>query len=146
MKIKAYSESIFTINTSLDKFDKNIILKKSSFKYSLGKYEDEDKLDTINIEYCPYTISKLKYLYHIKKIGAGMVYEHLGYAKLTLSQHLILLFTNRLIPWVLNLENMLKIVTLIALFTSSLIGYKQIELSKSQTPIIIKYEYKNLNK
>lgn len=139
MKIKATSNSIFTINSSLKEvsFTENIILKKPTkwlypfYRYSLGKFETEndDRIDEVTLEYKPSTIHKLKYLYHIKRVGGGLKFTHMGYAKLNFWQHLVVMFSNRLLPWISKFNNLLKIITIITAVATFIIGYKQIELS-----------------
>ncbi len=147
MKIKATSNSIFTINSSLKEvsFTEDIILKKPSkwlylfYRYSLGKFgnENDDKIDEITLEYKPSTIHKLKYLYHIKRVGGGLKFTHMGYAKLSFLQHLCVMFSNRLLPWISKFNNLLKMITIITAIATSIIGYKQIELSNKVQKIEI---------
>jgi len=147
MKIKSTSNSIFTINSSLKEvsFTENIILKKPTkwlypfYGYSLGKFETEndDKIDEITLEYKPSTIHKLKYLYHIKRVGGGLKFTHMGYAKLNFWQHFVVMFSNRLLPWLSKFNNLLKIITIITAISTSIIGYKQIELSNKVQKIEI---------
>ena len=139
MKIKATSNSIFTINSSLKEvsFTENIILKKPTkwlypfYRYSLGKFETEndDRIDEITLEYKPSTIHKLKYLYHVKRIGGGLKFTHMGYTKLNFWQHFLVMFSNRLLPCISKFNNLLKIITITTAIATSIIGYKQIELS-----------------
>lgn len=147
MKIKATSNSIFTINSSLKEisFTENIILKKPTkwlypfYRYSLGKFETEndDKIDEITLEYKPSTIHRLKYLYHIKRIGGGLKFTHMGYTKLNFWQHLCVMFSNRLLPWISKFKNIMKMLTIITAITTCYIGYKQIELSNKVQKIEI---------
>jgi len=147
MKIKATSNSIFTINSSLKEvsFTENIILKKPTkwlypfYRYSLGKFETEndDKIDEITLEYKPSTIHKLKYLYHIKRVGGGLKFTHMGYTKLNFWQHLCVMLSNRLLPWISKFNNLLKIITITTAIATSIIGYKQIELSNKVQKIEI---------
>jgi len=147
MKIKATSNSIFTINSSLKEvsFTENIILKKPAkwlypfYRYSLGKFETEndDKIDEITLEYKPSTIHRLKYLYHIKRIGGGLKFTHMGYTKLNFWQHIFVMISNRLLPWISKFKNIMKILTIITAITTCYIGYKQIELSNKVQKIEI---------
>lgn len=147
MKIKATSNFIFTINSSLKEvsFTENIILKKPTkwlypfYRYSLGKFETEndDRIDEITLEYKPSTIHKLKYLYHVKRIGGGLKFTHMGYTKLIFWQHFLVMFSNRLLPWLSKFNNLLKIITITTAIATSIIGYKQIELSNKVQKIEI---------
>lgn len=147
MKIKSTSNSIFTINSSLKEvsFTENIILKKPTkwlypfYRYSLGKFETEndDKIDEITLEYKTSTIHILKYLYHIKRIGGGLKFTHMGYAKLNFWQHIFVMLSNRLLPWLSKFNNLLKIITITMAIATSIIGYKQIELSNKVQKIEI---------
>lgn len=147
MKIKATSNSIFTINSSLKEvsFTENIILKKPTkwlcpfYRYSLGKFESEndDRIYEITLEYKPSTIHKLKYLYHVKRIGGGLKFTHMGYTKLNFWQHFVVMFSNRLLPWLSKFNNLLKIITITTAIATSIIGYKQIELSNKVQKIEI---------
>lgn len=147
MKIKATSNSIFTINSSLKEvsFTENIILKKPTkwlypfYRYSLGKFETEndDRIDEITLEYKPSTIHKLKYLYHIKRVGGGLKFTHMGYSKLNFWQHFVVMLSNRLLPWLSKFNNLLKIITITTAIATSMIGYKQIELSNKVQKIEI---------
>lgn len=139
MKIKATSDLIFTFNISLKdegKFSKNIILLKNNklypfCRYSLAKFEDENdiKIDEIILEYKPSTIQKLKYLYHVKRIGGGLKFIHMGYAKLNFWQHINIEYSNQLLPWLSKINNLIKIITIITAIVTCIIGYKQIEIS-----------------
>jgi hypothetical protein len=109
------------------------------YRYSLGKFETEndDRIDEITLEYKPSTIHKLKYLYHIKRIGGGLKFTHMGYAKLNFWQHFVVMFSNRLLPWLSKFNNLLKIITITTAIATSIIGYKQIELSNKVQKIEI---------
>ncbi len=132
MKVKSTSEAIFTLNKSLKEFSflENLILKRPNLfsKYSLGKFENEDNnsFDEIVMVYKPSTINNLKYLYHVRRIGAGLKFYHMGYVKLNFYQH----FQIRLLDsflWFSKIDNLIKLLTMITAITTCLIGYRQIE-------------------
>jgi hypothetical protein len=90
-----------------------------------------------DLEYKPSTIHKLKYLYHIKRVGGGLKFTHMGYIKLNFWQHFVVMFSNRLLPWLSKFNNLLKIITITTAIATSIIGYKQIELSNKVQKIEI---------
>lgn len=47
------------------------------------------------------------------------------------------MFSNRLLPWLSKFNNLLKIITIITAIATSIIGYKQIELSNKVQKIEI---------
>lgn len=154
MKIKATKNKIFTINSTLKNVDftDTIVLDRPSksfiwsnfYKYSLGKFESEsdDRIDEILLKYKPETISKLRYLYHIKRIGGGLRFSHLGYAKLNFYQHIIISTSNRILPWLCKFKNILKLISILTAFATIIIGYKQLDISDK----IQKIEIVNSNK
>lgn len=119
MKLKATQRLIFTLNESLKEFefDKCVEIKISSIFNGifLGKICNENhEFEHIQIIYKPGTIDKLKYLYHIKILGAGLQYKHLAYVKATFFQHVQIWFINRFIKFITNFENIFKILTVSA--------------------------------
>ena len=133
MLIKGTLDRIFTLNTTLKdiKFDTNIFIEKNGIlsRYSLGG-ENADNIDEIDMIYKPNTIKNLKYIYHVKKIGGGLRYEHLAYTKLTLLQHIQISFFNRFLPWILKVKTLFRILTIVLAIMTILIGREQIKMSK----------------
>jgi hypothetical protein len=119
MKLKATQKRIFTLNESLKEldFDKYVEVKINSIcnRIFIGKISNEkSEFEHIQITYKPESIDKLKYLYHIKILGAGLQYKHLAYVKATFFQHIQIWFVNRFIKFITNFENIFKILTVFA--------------------------------
>lgn len=132
MKIKSTTQKIFTINSTLKdlNFDKKLIVKNIGLsKFFIGKFdtESDDLIDEIILIYKPATISKLKYLYHVKKVGANLSFYHFCYSKLNLYQHLFLSLKLRFIPWILKMKNLFKIIMIMIALTNIYFVYNQLK-------------------
>lgn len=118
MIIKGTDTSIFTINTSLnnDSFNKDIIINRSNIfgRYKMGRFslEDNEKDDSILLTHDRNVRKTLNYLYHVQRIGGGLSYDHMSYAKLTLWQHMKVTIYNKFLPWMSKLENQMKLLTI----------------------------------
>jgi hypothetical protein len=146
MKLKGTSKTIFTINTTLDdiNFDEDIILEKPIYfgKYSTGAIKG-DKIDEVKIKFKKNVVPKLKYLYHIKKIGGGLKYSHMAYVRLNILQHIAITFFNRFIPWIKKLKNLIKILTIITSIATIYLLFKNdkgFQNIKIISPVEIKYD------
>lgn len=120
MKLKITKKPIFTLNQTLTKEDFNEFLEvKLSWnifilfpKYNLC-YRHNCKLEEIRFEYKPNVGNHLQALYHIQKIGPGLKFEHLCYAKLTFFQHLKLTCFNRIRALWNNPHSALAVLTIV---------------------------------
>jgi hypothetical protein len=128
MKLKCTEESLFTPNRSLStiEFDKIILIENR-----LGKLmnESDSEIDEIRIKYWPIIKKEIKYLYHIQRLGGGLEFMHLCYAKANFKQHCLIQLKN-FILWALKLKNSLKILTIFVL------SYTACESSKSNKLIV----------
>ena len=112
MKLKATKKLIFKLNETLKEtsFDEEVeILIRPLNGVFLGRETPKQEFEHVQITYKPESIDKLKYLYHIKILGAGLQYKHLAYVKATFFQHIQIWFVNRFIKFITNFENILKI-------------------------------------
>lgn len=117
MKLKATKKLIFKLNETLKEtsFDEEVeILIRSLNGVFLGRETPKQEFEHVQITYKPESIDKLKYLYHIKILGAGLQYKHLAYVKATFFQHIQIWFVNRFIKFITNFENIFKILTVSA--------------------------------
>lgn len=147
MKLKATNESIYTLNKSLKNrdFNKNVIIKKNNIfgKFNLGFLEnDNSNEDEIEITYCKNVSKTIKYLYHIKIMGPGLKFKHLAYTKATKIQALRLWFMFKFIPFFTNLENAIKIFTIIGSLISVFLLYQSVYVIKE--PLFEKFNI-NIN-